>query len=337
MKFLNFREAYDRLNRHLLKDTPLRTAKGLDSGVRLLDIDNDGYIDVLLGSMARLWKPQTKQWQEVSGLMAKRAPDAQARQTYAGIEFGIVDSNGKAAVIQPRGPVPMKDVLRRTDVALSELSTTGLELNGAPVIASVNGVDQGVRLRDIDRDGICELIVSNPKQNAIFQWDSSEKRWKKLPYSFPAGTMIVDAEGHDAGLRFVDVNGDGYDDVLFSNPERSSLHLFIPKPNQLGWKVGWNDEIVSAARKGKGGIPMIVRGGAHPDNGVWFKDQTMWIQNEDTASLPDQVDRRTFKQLLELGQARPLAPQDALKSIRVRPGFTVELVASEPLVQDPSP
>ena len=36
----------------------------------------------------------------------------------------------------------------------------------------------------------------------------------------------VDANGRDAGLRFVDLNGDGFDDVLFSNSERYSIHLW---------------------------------------------------------------------------------------------------------------
>src|SRR4051794_33935680 len=33
--------------------------------------------------------------------------------------------------------------------------------------------------------------------------------------------------------------------------------------------------------------------------------------------------------------SQPLSPQESLKSIVVRPGFTVELVAAEPLVVDP--
>ncbi|MDB6029833.1 MAG: putative rane-bound dehydrogenase, partial [Verrucomicrobiales bacterium] len=335
VKFLNFREAYDRLNKHLLAGNPLRNSAGLDNGVRLLDIDNDGYMDVLIGPTAHIWRPKTGQWDKFPGVGPKPVEIVQGREAKTGFAFGVTDKKGDAAFIQARGLTPMKHILPRTPGNLLDMPLTGLELDGSPVVASINGVDQGVRLRDIDHDGISELIVSNPKQNAIFQWNASDHTWKRLPYALPVGTMIVDAEGRDAGLRFVDVNGDGFDDVIFSNPERYSLHLFIPKPNQLGWKIGWNDEIVSAPRKGKDGIPMIVRGGSHPDNGVWFKDGTMWIQNEDTANLPAQVDRRTFKQLLELGQPKPLSPQESLKAIRARPGFTVELVASEPLVQDP--
>src|SRR5581483_4059223 len=40
-----------------------------------------------------------------------------------------------------------------------------------------NGADRGVRLRDLDGDGRCELIVSNDKQNAVFRWDPNQRRW----------------------------------------------------------------------------------------------------------------------------------------------------------------
>lgn len=35
----------------------------------------------------------------------------------------------------------------------------------------------------------------------------------------------MDAAGRDAGVRFVILNGDGFDDVLFSNADRFAIHL----------------------------------------------------------------------------------------------------------------
>src|SRR5207244_6558359 len=107
----------------------------------------------------------------------------------------------------------------------------GLDLNGEPVLTSRNARDRGVRLRDLDNDGRCELLVGNETQNAVFGWSEPEKSWKKLAYSLPPGTSIVDAEGRDNGLRFVDVNGDSFADVLFSNEESYSLHQFVSKAN----------------------------------------------------------------------------------------------------------
>ena len=103
------------------------------------------------------------------------------------------------------------------------------------------------------------------------------------------------------------------------------------------WEVGWNDEVWSGKRgESDLNIPPIVRGGTNRNNGVWFARDTMWVQNEDTAHLPDKVDRRTFRELLTADQPPPLSPEQALASMRPRPGFKVELVAAEPLVQDPT-
>ena len=84
----------------------------------------------------------------------------------------------------------------------------------------------------------------------------------------------------------------------------------MPTENKrLGWKVGWTDEIVSGKRGDPGEIPMISRGGKYPNNGVWFKDSFMWIQNEDTANLADKCDRRSFKQLLTGAQPKSKSPR----------------------------
>ncbi|MDQ6630535.1 MAG: dehydrogenase, partial [Verrucomicrobiota bacterium] len=80
---------------------------------------------------------------------------------------------------------------------------------------------------------------------------------------------------------------------------------------------------------------MIVRGGAHPNNGAWFRNNFLWVQNEDTAKMPDIVDRRSFKDLISLKADAAKSPQDSLAAIKVFPGFKVELVASEPLIEDP--
>src|SRR5205085_6025386 len=76
--------------------------------------------------------------------------------------------------------------------------------------------------------------------------------------------------------------------------------------------------------------------GTNRNNGVWFHSRHMWVQNEDTAALASVVDRRSFKQLLTADQPPAKSPRDSLACIQVRPGFKVELVASEPLVLDPS-
>jgi putative membrane-bound dehydrogenase-like protein len=330
VKFLNFREAQERLDRHLLGGHPIRAADGSDNGVRVLDLNNDGFVDVVVGNQrtrkTRLWNPQSRAWSE-SGFPA----DARMAR------FGVLRADGYAAALGNEAGKAAVWQFDATNWLEQPHLRAGLNAGGKPIELVADGRDRGVRLRDTDNDRRCEVIVSNPDQNAVLRWSESEKTWKALPYALPKGTMIVDAKGQDAGLRFVDVNADGFDDVLFSDAERFSLHQFVSKPNQrLSWAIGWNDEVFASARgQSPNDVPPIVRSGNRRNNGVWFHSGHMWIQNEDTAHLPDKVDRRSFKQLLTAAQPGSKSPEEALASFQVRPGFSIELVAAEPSVMDP--
>src|SRR5205807_879537 len=71
VKFLNFREAQERLDKNLLAGQPLRASRGWDNGVRVLDLDNDGYMDVVIGNEhkreTRVWDAKGVRWR-VGGL-----------------------------------------------------------------------------------------------------------------------------------------------------------------------------------------------------------------------------------------------------------------------------
>jgi putative membrane-bound dehydrogenase-like protein len=203
----------------------------------------------------------------------------------------------------------------------------GLELDGRKILTSEKGRDRGVRLRDLDGDGRCELIVGNDTQRAVFAWSDAEKRWTKLPFALPKGTSLVNTSGKDNGLRFVDLDEDGRDDVIFSNEERYSIHLLS------SMKDGWSRRVLSGKRGDEGELPPIAREGAN--NGAWFHSRHVWAGNEHTPMLKDHVDRRSFNELLEGVTPSAKTPQASLRSIRTRPGFAVELVAAEPLVQSP--
>lgn len=339
VKFLNFREAQDRLDKNLLAGEPLRAANGQDNGVRLLDLNNDGCLDVVIGNehvrKTRIWNPKENTWTDSSFPTALVSVDADGNRHDAGVRFGVISSDGLPIMLVRNDNTAGAWRFNGKDWVADDALLKGLELDGQPIFTSVGNRDRGVRLRDINNDGVCELIVANESQNAVFVWSDQEKKWKKLPYALPAGTSIVDAEGRDNGLRFVDVNGDGYDDVIFSSQKRYSLHLFIPEPVK-GFSAGWSRKITSGRREGEPGeIPMIVRSGPNPNNGAWFRSSTMWVQNEDTAKLPDKVDRRSFKELMTGGFDPPKSPEESLACMRASPGFKVELVASEPLTRSP--
>jgi hypothetical protein len=300
VKFLNFAEAADRLNRHLLKGQSLRAANGQDAGVRLLDLNRDGFLDVVIGNsklqITRLWQPENRSWKETAFPTPIVSVDAQGDHHDAGVMFGRVAADGPVIALV------LRDDLTKAwrfvggkwigDTALLK----GLTVNGQPVRTRSVGDfrDRGVRWRDVNGDGAGELIVGNGAQSGILAWSNRDKSWKPSGLAWPRELAIVNPSGQDNGLRFVDLNGDDRDDLVVSNEAVWGVYLY----QAGGPRPGWSQRVSSGVRSDARAIPMIVRPGPYRNNGAWFHSGHLWVQNEDTARLPDKVDRRSFKALL---------------------------------------
>ncbi|MDX1947879.1 MAG: c-type cytochrome [Pirellulaceae bacterium] len=301
VKFLTFKECAERLNKWLLDGVPLRDKEGRNH-VLVADFNDDSWMDVDYYEMQTLrsvdrreWNPKTFTWIESS-----------VRKTD--------DPNSYIGLLKARH---FKDRLRR----------------------------------DIDGDGKVETIRQyrndGSKENLFKVTGGADG--KHVLFYAPRDVRMWDIELRDAGLRLIDINSDGKLDCLFSNSERYSLHLF------KDMKEGWSIKVIEGVRGKEEGnigpvIPPFVRADG-TNNGAWFHSGALWLQNEDTWRLPDGVFKLTFKEMLAasapplpLPPSPPLpktdlpppkSPDDALKSMHLRPGMRIELVAAEPLVVDP--
>ncbi|WP_339733373.1 PVC-type heme-binding CxxCH protein [uncultured Gimesia sp.] len=328
VQFLSFQDVLKRMNQNLLAGQPLRNARGADNGVRLLDLNNDGFMDVVIGNESvqrtRIWNPKQQTWTESSfPTRLVSQPDAAGKQATRG-RFGVLNSQAILLTLTPEESTARR--FQAGNWVEDKRLLAGLPTGNTALFTLKDGIDQGVRLRDLNNDGQCELIVSNPSQQAVFAWSEADSRWQKLPWSLPKNATIVDNQGRDAGLRFADINEDGFADALFSNESQYSLHLFSSLKD--GWK-----KVFHKQRQDGDDMPAISRNGTN--NGAWFHSRHLWVQNENTAKLKHLVAGKSFDELLEAQGPQPKSPAAALKSIQVTPGFHVELVASEPLVQDP--
>jgi putative membrane-bound dehydrogenase-like protein len=196
-----------------------------------------------------------------------------------------------------------------------------------------------------DRD-VC--LAANEKEQVVFL-SSGEKRswvkapfslrpgdspgpvflpvtWVKAPFSLPPGAHLSDKE-RDHGLRFVDLDEDGNLDVVFSNEKEYGIYLFTDLKN------GWSRKVMAGKAGEPGALPMISRNGTN--NGFFVHSRSLCWVNENTDLLPNHVDRRSFNDLLMNVEPTARSPKASWRSIQCRPGFEVELVAAEPLVQDP--
>jgi putative membrane-bound dehydrogenase-like protein len=317
VKFLNFREAAERLNRHLLAGHSLRAPDGGDNGVRLIDANHDGFMDVVVGNAAghqtRLWSPAKRRWQELAfpAVHLPGSDNATARDDAA---FGVVHADGLPTVFAGRDGAWHFDGQKW--VAEPQLALRS---------ASFADGDRAM-LRDFDGDGLCELLIGSAAGSNVFR--IAEGTWQKLPWALPEGVPLVDERGDDAGLRFVDIDQDGRLDVLYSSDTGYAAHLFVSP------EKGWAQKLVAGKPGDPSAIPPIARGGTN--NGAWIHDRTLYVQNEDTDKLPDLVDRMPLDELLSgVSYPGPKSPEQSRAVMRARPGFRVELMAAEPLVVDP--
>lgn len=235
VKVLTFKECLERLEKNALGGAALRRPDGGDAGVRLLDLDGDGFMDVV-NAPAR----QTRIWTKGAWTTSDFPVDS-----LEGARFGIV---GTSVVLLKGENAWRFSAGRWTESRLLALKGIG-------------------RLRDVDGDGSCEALAGR----AAHRWSTSG--WEK--------TAELPWDVDSPALRFVDLNEDGKDDLVASD-ESGALVAVYEGP-------GWRTVKTS-------GVPLLSRGGQ--ENGAWFHSKHLWIQNEDTASMKNLVDRRSFEELL---------------------------------------
>lgn len=293
VKFLNCREIYDRLTKNVLGGVPLRSNTGGDNGVRLLDLNADGFLDAVIGNSkrrtTRIWDPKSQLWREVP-LPAQIVSDEDTKKPVShGVRFFTASRDGHAglAVANERQRGAWRFKAGRWERFEASPPT---QVDGKPLRIAERGVDRGVRFRDLNGDGLSDLIVNNDSQNAVFLLDSKASKWRLAAFALPKRGCLVDAQGIDQGLRFVDLDGDSDDDLVLSNDREYWVRLFD------GPTSGWSKQIRGGKSGDPNALPMIVRDGKL--NGVWFHSGAMILENETTMKNKDFITRIPFEHIL---------------------------------------
>ncbi len=195
VKFLTFREAQERLDKTF---GPLRRANGESNGVTVLDVDNDGFMDALIGNERRtetlLWSRDAARWTTIPyPVEATPAP-----------RFAVFQRSGAASVLTKYGGWHFKEGSWHLDAGLSKLIYP-------------------TWFRDLDNDGRCEALFAGAGNTQFSRWLGSQ--WTDLALSLGV---------EPAGTRFVDLNGDGRADVVHSTEKEWSVWIF--KDMTTGWE-----------------------------------------------------------------------------------------------------
>jgi len=177
VKFLNFREALERLEKHALGGKHLRNADNpAVCDVHVVDPNRDGYCDVLVLDGPHIGKPSS-----IRSATCERG--CQLR------EAGDWKVDRNPGLLRREGMTP----------------AVGKRCSGSRSVAGF-------------------LILSgDDRRHGVIALDWGKKANPK--FSLPPGAVASDMY-HDYGLRFIDLDGDGNDDVIFSNEREYGVYLF---------------------------------------------------------------------------------------------------------------
>lgn len=234
---------------------------GDDQGVRLIDLNNDGYIDIIQG----------KESGSIKNASINNKTTWFNNSVFNPPEFftdtGDVDNGLRIAHLNNDG---LPDLIYGKNNDRNAWLNNGSgwkeeKLTWEPDIDFVifndpNFVDNGVRLVDFNGDGRIDLIQSrftNSIKNAYLNTGSG---WKNASSVWNAPTFFVRSDWNDYGSRLVDVNGDGLTDIIQGYNFGSEI-----KAAWLNNGSGWINSTVWIP-------PVIFTSTSKIDNGVRLVD-----------------------------------------------------------------
>ncbi|HEU4401393.1 MAG TPA: toxin TcdB middle/N-terminal domain-containing protein, partial [Candidatus Polarisedimenticolia bacterium] len=242
------------------------TLDRVERGVRFLDVNDDGYPDIVRLALdydgrlrKRVWLNTGSGFAPASGAMM--LPDEAFVYVHAdpsrdvsedlGLRIADVNGDGRADLLVSNadwgGPANRRVYLY--DRGAYRLDR-GWNLPDEPFVRHIRGgrwLDMGVRLMDLNRDGLVDLfkaanvdgmvstqayLNTGAPGGAAPTWTPSSASWW-----LPASERFVDVSSvgygysADRGLRVADINGDGYSDIVLArswDDQPAEKYAFFP-------------------------------------------------------------------------------------------------------------
>ncbi len=215
-----------------------------DLGVRLVDVNNDGYADLVQGrpGAQRVWHNNKTAWVLANSSLPVIIAGAQGNDS--GVRFADANNDGL------------------TDILVGNTSRTVYLNNGTGWTLSnwslplefvdATGTDQGVQLADINGDGTTDLVRAKAGlTNAVFL--NNGTGWTNQSAAWPIPATFTSTK--DLGVRLLDINADGLPDIVQSNATKA-----VWLNNGDGWTaVNWS-------------VPVDFTNTTYADTGVRYYD-----------------------------------------------------------------
>ena len=213
-----------------------------DRGSRLVDINNDGRTDIIYSN------------NDSSGILINNGNGWETSATHStiysivknsednGVRFGDINGDSFVDVVGVWNYHygDSEDVFVNTGDSWISSGEIPYEAQFVAKDSLSNFKrDTGVRLVDVNGDGLDDIIkgvksesyIANPKKTWInkgTRWVNNELSWWEWTdyspgWNVPDGGEFVDEAGRDLGVRFADVNGDGFVDLVKSSIIKGSF------------------------------------------------------------------------------------------------------------------
>lgn len=177
-----------------------------DYGVRQLDLNNDGFIDMVQakgGTTRKTWiNNKTNGWDESNSYILP-IDIVTSSNVDEGVRFADINNDGYIDLIKSKAGTRVVYINNRT-------GWQNVSYNIPVDFVDSSGIDQGVVLDDVNGDGKIDIIKSKAGSRSIYLGNGAG--WSLSNLVFP--TDILDSNAKDLGVRIVDVNGDGLSDIL---------------------------------------------------------------------------------------------------------------------------
>ena len=258
-EYYNDSQGYTRYNDSFIPERPFADYNHNDAGVRLLDFNNDGFIDIIKGRWAESAKEafvnnKLGNWTTTTNFIPPMYISVRPGETEVdnGVRFADINNDGLVDILHGVSNASLKKAYLNNGTGWNESSVWK-----PPIYIVENYMDDGVRLVDFNGDGRVDILQAD--DDGRKSWLNNGSGWTDVSSAWQSPAYFIG--GHkDIGSRIIDLNGDGLPDVIQGSNLGSSI-----KKAWLNNGSGWSNYSNYAP-------PVYFTTSSRADNGVRFAD-----------------------------------------------------------------
>jgi len=209
-------------------------------GVYLFDVNSDGFFDIV--------KARNSESRKV---YINNGDNTWTEDTSISVPFDFANSLGKdegVRVFDLNGD-GFQDLVKSKleaspEVYINNGDGTGWSLNtsvSVPVVFTIYGNDSGVRVFDVNGDGLQDIVSSRYGYSSYVYINDGDGTGWTLDEGYSVPITFTNGSGFDNAVNFFDVNGDNLVDLVYSHNNSGTIDDAVYINNGDG--TGWTEDV----------------------------------------------------------------------------------------------